>query len=121
MKNWINWFELPATDINRAINFYSKLFSIEFHTEDMMGTRMAIFPGDGGNHGALVQGEDYKPSMDGAVLYLNGGDDLSGTLANVEPAGGKVIVPKTHIGEQMGYFAMFIDTEGNKVALHSMG
>lgn len=120
MTNWINWFEIPATDINRAAGFYGSVFNIEFKTTAMMGTHMAIFPANGGNHGALVQGDDYKPSAEGVTLYLNGGDDLSVPLAKVEQAGGTVIVPKTHIGDEMGYFAMFIDTEGNKVALHSM-
>jgi uncharacterized protein len=119
MKNWINWFEIPATNFERAVTFYSGVFQIEMHTMDMGGTQMAMFPAEGGG-GALVQGEGYTPSMDGSLVYLNGGEDLSAPLGRIEGAGGKVIVPKTHIGEGMGYFAMFIDTEGNKVALHSM-
>lgn len=119
MKNWISWFEIPATDINRARNFYGSILGIEFHTIEMMGTQMAMFPTESAG-GAIVQGADYTPSSDGAVVYLNAGDDLDTPLRKVENAGGKVIVPKTHIGDEMGYFAMFIDTEGNKVALHSM-
>lgn len=118
MKNWVSWFEIPATDIERAKSFYSSLFGITFETIEMMGTQMAIFPTEGAG-GALVQGDDYAPSMSGSVVYLNGGDDLDTPLGKVEDAGGKVIVPKTHISEGMGYFAMFTDTEGNKVALHS--
>ena len=119
MKNWINWFEIAVTELDRAVAFYSSVFGIEMHTMDMTGTQMAMFPAEGGG-GALVKGEDYTPSMDGALVYLNGGDDLSGALGKIESAGGKVIVPKTHIGEGMGYFAMFIYTEVNKVDLHSM-
>lgn len=119
MKNWVNWFEIPATNIERAAAFYSKVFGIEMHMMNMAGTQMAMFPAEGGG-GALVKGEDYNPSMNGSLVYLNGGDDLSQPLGNIEAAGGKVIVPKTHIGDGMGYFAMFIDSEGNKVALHSM-
>ncbi len=121
MNKWINWFEIPAADFDRANKFYSGIFAIELYTMEMMGSKMAIFPaGDNESGGAVVQGDGYVPSMDGSVVYLNGGKDLSGVLGRVESNGGKVIVPKTHIGDEMGYFAMFIDTEGNKVALHSI-
>lgn len=121
MNKWINWFEIPATDFDRANKFYSGIFGIELYTMEMMGTKMAIFPtGDKESGGAVVQGDGYVPSMDGSVVYLNGGKDLTGVLSKVEANGGKMIVPKTHIGDEMGYFAMFIDTEGNKVALHSI-
>jgi uncharacterized protein len=67
----------------------------------------------------LAKGSDYKPTTDGAVIYLNAGDNLQPVLDKVEPNGGKIIVPKMHISPEMGYFAMFIDTEGNKLGLHS--
>ena len=121
MNKWINWFEIPATDFERAKNFYATVLGIEFYVMDMMGTNMAIFPtGENESGGAIVKGEDYTPSMEGSTVYLNGGKDLADALGRVANAGGKVIVPKTHIGDGMGYFAMFIDTEGNKVALHSI-
>jgi hypothetical protein len=69
--------------------------------------------------GGLVQGEGFKPSVDGSLIYLNGGDDLSVALSKIEKAGGKIILPKTSIGPN-GFMAHFIDTEGNKMALHSM-
>lgn len=119
MKNWVNWFEIPAVDFERATAFYSTLFGIELQVVEMYDTKMGMFPSEGGG-GAVVKGEDYTPSATGTLLYLNGGDDLSGPLAKVEDAGGKVIVPKTNIGPDMGNFAIFMDTEGNKVALHSM-
>lgn len=121
MNKWINWFEIPATDFERAKKFYATVLGIEFYVMDMMGTNMAIFPtGENESGGAIVKGEDYTPSMEGSTVYLNGGKDLADALGRVGDAGGKVIVPKTHIGDGMGYFAMFIDTEGNKVALHSI-
>ena len=119
MKNWVNWFEIPAADFKRAVQFYSAIFNVEFHVMDMMGTKMAMFPSDGGG-GAIVTGDDYTPASDGTLIYLNGGDDLNDVFNKVEKNGGKAIVPKTQISEDMGYFAMFIDTEGNKMALHSM-
>jgi predicted enzyme related to lactoylglutathione lyase len=68
-----------------------------------------------------VQGDDYKPSTEGTLVYLNGGKDLETTLSKVEAAGGKIFVPKTQISPEMGYFAVFMDSEGNKMALHSIG
>ena len=86
-----------------------------------MGTRMGFFPA-GGNaiSGALVQGEDYVPAASGVLIYLNGGNDLQEKLDRIEPAQGKILVPKTLISSEMGYFAWFSDSEGNRVGLHSM-
>ena len=123
MANQISWFELPATDISRAKTFYQTILGSENMVEtEMFGTKMAFLPNDGQSvSGAIVQGEDYYPSKEGTLIYLNGGKDLSIVLSRVESAGGTVIVPKTHISAEMGYFAIFFDTEGNKVALHSIG
>lgn len=122
MQNMINWFEIPTADIGRAKKFYQTILSIEMNETEMFGTKMAFFPTDGSNiSGAIVQGEDYTPSSQGALVYLNGGSNLETSLSKVETAGGKVIVPKTQISPEMGYFAIFIDTEGNKIALHSIG
>lgn len=121
MKNLINWFEIPASDFKRAITFYEHILDIDIKEAEMFGTKMGFFPTDGTNvSGAIVQGEDYKPSMDGVVAYLNGGDDLQVVLDKVANKDGNVIVSKTQISSEMGYFAMFIDTEGNKMAVHSI-
>ncbi|HYF30253.1 MAG TPA: VOC family protein [Chitinophagaceae bacterium] len=121
MQNMINWFEIPAKDISRAKNFYNVILGVQLNEVDMFGTKMAFFPTDGSNvSGAIVQGDDYAPSPGGSLLYLNGGADLENVLSKVEGAGGKVVVPKTQISPEMGHFAMFLDTEGNKMALHSM-
>jgi predicted enzyme related to lactoylglutathione lyase len=123
MKNVINWFEIPTTKLDRAVKFYEAIFKITLKVEDMMGMKMAVFPHerDGVSvGGALVQAENYEPSTAGTLPYLNGGDDLNTILSRVEKAGGKVIMPKMQIGEN-GYIAMFIDSEGNKIGLHSMG
>ena len=121
MGNMINWFEIPAKDINRAIKFYSSVLGIQINAVDMFGTKMGFFPNDEQSvSGAIVQGDGYEPSATGAVLYLNGGDNLEVCLSKVEEAGGKIIVPKTQISVEMGYFAMFIDSEGNRIAFHSL-
>lgn len=120
MENLINWFEIPATDFNRSVNFYKLVLEVEIQETEMFGMKMGFMPGDGTNvSGSIVQGEGYTPSADGALVYLNGGNDLQNVLSRVEAAGGMVIVPKTQISPEIGYFAMFMDTEGNKMALHS--
>jgi predicted enzyme related to lactoylglutathione lyase len=71
--------------------------------------------------GAIVHGDGGVPSKQGTIVYLSGGDDLAPMLARVEKAGGSIVVHKTEIGNDFGCFAHFVDTEGNKVGLHSMG
>lgn len=120
MANAINWFEIPAKNFDRAKNFYGSVFNSDLHTEKIMGIDMAFFPGGQGEvGGAVCAGEGYKPSTEGALVYLNGGNDLSDPLSRVEEAGGKVVTPKTKISDEIGFFAVINDTEGNKVALHS--
>ena len=121
MENLINWFEIPATDFNRAVSFYKAILGVEIQETEMFGTKMGFFPTDGKNvSGAIVQGADYKPSTDGVLGYLNGGKELQTVLDKIENNNGKIIVPKTQLSPEMGYFGMFIDTEGNKIAVHSI-
>ena len=124
MKSAISWFEIPVTDYDRAKKFYTTVLGIEITNHPMPDTSMeyGIFdykPEEDGIGGAIFKSSDAKPSMDGATVYLNGGNDLNLPLSRVERAGGKVLLPKTDIGEN-GFFALLADTEGNKVALHSM-
>lgn len=120
MANVLNWFEIPVADLNRALKFYSEVLEGKFYLQDMMGLKMAFFPMEGdGVGGALCQGEWYKPTQDGAVIYLNANPDLNVPLSKVEAAGGKVIMPKKFITDDIGYMALFIDSEGNRVAFHS--
>ncbi|MEO1258793.1 MAG: VOC family protein [Bacteroidota bacterium] len=120
MSNAINWFELPATNFERAMNFYNQVLDAELQPIEMGDIKMGFFPhADGGVGGAIACGEGYNPTADGPVIYLNGGEDLAIPLAKVVPAGGKVVLPKTSIGEN-GFYAMFLDSEGNRVAFHSM-
>jgi hypothetical protein len=81
---------------------------------------MAFFPsGEGSVGGALCKGDSYSPSTDGAIIYFNANPDLSFVLSKVEKAGGKIVMPKKQISEEYGYMALIIDSEGNRVALHS--
>ncbi len=122
--NSINWFEISVADIKRAKAFYENIFAITMDEMEMLGNFMAFFPwenGSGKANGALVQSPDHTPSADGVKLYLNGDPDLSAVLDRVPAAGGQVIMPKTSIGEGMGFMAFFIDSEGNVMGLHSNG
>lgn len=118
MVNTLNWFEIPATDFARAKAFYAKVLDAQIH--DDPNRKYAYLPSDqGGFGGAIGFGENFVPATTGTTIYLDGGKDLSVPLARVESAGGKVILPKTPIGEN-GFIALFIDTEGNKIGFHSM-
>jgi hypothetical protein len=115
----VSWFEIPVHDMARAVAFYSHVLSVEMEMTQAGDYSMAAFPeGPGGVGGALVEGPGSVPSHEGTLVYLNAGDDLDATLALVEEWGGRVIMGKTPVGDA-GCFALFIDTEGNKVALHS--
>ena len=124
-KNAISWFEIPVTDFGRAKKFYQSIFDFEMPEMQMGPVLMGMLLHDrdgGGIGGAICKGEGYKPAGEnGPKVYLNGGKDLSTVLGRVDKAGGKVLVPKTGIGEDMGHFALFADTEGNVVGLYSMG
>lgn len=120
--NALNWFEIATTDLARAQQFYETVFGIKMDAMDLPNIQMRTFPGDGMNGnvgGALVKSGMHKPSKEGAVIYLNANPDLSSALSRVEAAGGKVLVPKTHISDDIGYMAFFEDSEGNTVAMHS--
>lgn len=120
MSNAINWFELPAKNFDRAVKFYSDVLASELQLMDNPQMKMAFFPTkDQGVGGCVTHGNGNMPNAEGTLVYLNGGEDLGIPLSRVEPAGGRVVMPKTSIGEN-GYMAIFMDTEGNRVALHSM-
>ncbi|MGB3717066.1 MAG: VOC family protein [Candidatus Promineifilaceae bacterium] len=120
MANALNWFEIPATDIKRAIKFYNSIFVTELVSmEGTDGIPMGMFPAEDGVTGAVIAGEGYVPSAKGSVVYLNGGEDLNDVLNRVEAAGGQVVLAKMDIGEN-GFVAFFMDSEGNRVGLHSM-
>ena len=126
MASAITWFQIPATDITRAREFYKTVCGIEF--EELLaspGMEMWGFPADwrrGETGGALVCGDGAVPSATGTAVFLNADPDLQAMLDRVEPAGGRILIPKTAIGmDGAGHFAMIADTEGNTVGLHSRG
>jgi uncharacterized protein len=124
MDNAISWFEIPTIDLARAEKFYGAIFGISFFPLDLPNIKMRMFPiNDQATQvgGALVSsGGFHKPSAtDGPLIYLNANPDVQLVLDKVAAAGGSVVVPKTQISEEHGYMAVIVDTEGNRIALHS--
>ena len=120
MKSYVSIFEIPATDITRAINFYQSILDLKIEKMEMSGMQMGLLPHeDQLVTGVIVQAEGYKPSADGVTIYLNGGDNLQVIINKVEKNGGKIVTPKTLHADESGYFAIFLDSEGNKIGLHS--
>ena len=123
--NAISWFEIPSTDLNRAAKFYETIFNTGLIPLDTPNIKMRMFPLENmmtGVGGAIVYSADfYKASAtDGPLIYLNGNPDVQLILDKIEAAGGKIIVPKTEISPDYGHMAVFLDTEGNRIALHSI-
>ncbi|WP_235016408.1 VOC family protein [Aquimarina sp. AU474] len=120
MNSFISLFEIPAIDISRAIDFYQAILDINIEKMEIPGMEMGIFPYENQTiTGVIMKGEDFKPSTDGVTIYLNGGDNLQTILDKVEENGGKIIIPKTAHADESGFFALFLDTEGNKLGLNS--
>ena len=121
MANAINWFEIPAQNIERASEFYKAVLANgDIQINEANGIKMGfLHNGQDGVGGAIVSGEGYKPSQKGSLVYLNGGDNLETPLSRVEGAGGKIELGKTKLSDEIGYFAIFIDSEGNRMAFHS--
>ena len=125
MKDAISWFEIPAKDLDRAQKFYETIFDVKLDAIDLPNIKMRMFPLDdpmNGVGGAVVDsGGFHKPSVtDGPLIYLNGNPDVQKIMDKVEAAGGKIMVPKTEISPEYGYMAVFIDSEGNRMGLHSV-
>jgi len=122
-NNVIGWVEVPVSDMERAIKFYESVFEFKIERHQMGPLDMGWFPWveEGyGTGGSLVKNEHYIPSVDGVLVYFTAhSDDLANELSRVEPARGKVLQPKTKISDEHGFMALFIDSEGNRIALHS--
>ncbi len=124
--NAINWFEIPVSDFDRAKAFYENI--LDFTMREHMGgnTRTGLFQFDmeeDGCGGAIVYDpEFYTPSANGSLVYLNCEPDLQTVLDRVVDAGGKILQNRTIVAatQDLGYWAMILDTEGNRVALHAL-
>jgi hypothetical protein len=118
-SNFVVHFEIPVLDLDRAMDFYSRVFETTLSREEIDGYQMAMFPveDDGfGTSGALVQGDVYIPSIEGCFLYF-GVTNIDETIERAKASGGSVMYPKKSNGE-LGWVAEIGDTEGNRIALH---
>jgi predicted enzyme related to lactoylglutathione lyase len=123
-KNAISWFEIPTTDLDRAQAFYEDVFQTSLEALVFPQIQMRVFPVENpmeGIGGALVKSDSHRPSAsDGPLIYLNGNPDVAPFLERVEKSGGKVLMPKTQISPEYGHMGLFLDSEGNRMALHSI-
>ena len=123
--NAINWFEVPTLDFERAVAFYENILACTMQRMTIPGAQqpisMAMFPTQGeGVGGALVHIPEHTPATAGPLLYLNANPDLDTVLSRVQAAGGAIIMTKVELPYNFGYMAIFIDSEGNHMALHSV-
>jgi predicted enzyme related to lactoylglutathione lyase len=120
----VGWFEIPVSDMERAMSFYQTVFGVTLARHSMGPLDMAWFPmedGQPGAGGSLVRHESYRPSAtDGPLIYFSSrAGNLADELGRVTAAGGKVLLEKRQITPDVGYMALFLDSEGNRIALHS--
>lgn len=121
MKSLVTIIEIPVTDFKRAVNFYKNILNLPIEEFEMGGNQMGVIQAENELvNVCLVKGDGYQPTENGTIIYLNAENDLQLILDRVESNGGKIIVPKSDISPDMGYYAIFTDTEGNKTGLHSM-
>ncbi|HYF67733.1 MAG TPA: VOC family protein [Ohtaekwangia sp.] len=121
MRNLISIIEIPTHDLSRAITFYQVILDVHIQQVDMGEMQIGVFPSNEETvNVTLINGNEYKPSADGTLVYFNAGHDLQIILDKVKSNGGHIIIPKTEISPEMGFFALFRDTEGNKLGLHAM-
>lgn len=119
MKNLVSIIEIPVEDLHRAISFYQAVFQLEIEEASMGDTKLGVFPAEEGKVNlVLIKGEGYIPSTEGPMLYFTAEGDLDLVLERITVAGGQVVVSKTEISPEMGFYALFMDTEGNRLALH---
>lgn len=119
--NMVGWFEIPVSDMDRARQFYETVFKIDIKIVDFGGMLMGWFPDRGdviGAQGTLIKQETYIPSQEGTLVYFIS-NDVQNELDRVESAGGIIYQPKTQISPEHGFMGVFIDSEGNRIAIHS--
>jgi predicted enzyme related to lactoylglutathione lyase len=120
MQTKINWFQIPSTDFDRAVRFYETIFDSKLRFERIGELPMGIFNAENGESiGCVVHGPQFVPSQSGPVLYLDATPSIDTVVARIGKAGGRVLIEKTELPNNIGFVAHFIDTEGNRLALHA--
>lgn len=114
--NLISWVEVPAKDFGRAVKFYESVFDLKLNVNDFGEEKMACFPG---GEGAISLAPDFNPAKDGVLVSFNVENKIDEAIKKVELNGGEIVQSKTKIeAEGRDYFALFIDSEGNKAGLY---
>ena len=117
--NPVGYFEIPVTDMARAVRFYETVFEIRLERQTIDGYEMALFPFDPnapGATGSLAKGDVYVPAKTGPILYFRVAD-IDAVLARATAGGGTVLYPKKDVGD-FGHVAEFEDSEGNRIGIH---
>lgn len=118
-QNQVVWLDIPCVDLDRAIRFYSAVLGCQVHRHDGPGISLGVLPHEGkAVGGCLVISKDNRPADHGILVYLNCDGRLDDAEAAVVPHGGKVLIPAHSIAPH-GRRALILDSEGNRVALHS--
>lgn len=122
--NALNWFEIPMVDVERAKKFYETVFDVALTPMDMNGDQMLMFPyAPEANKvsGSLVKGEFHKPGMQGPIVYMNANPSINAVASKIETAGGNMLLPPMQVSPEVGWIALFADSEGNQMGLHANG
>lgn len=121
MQTKINWFEIPSTDFSRATAFYESVFDTQLKIEQTGPVKMSIFTDASGEScGCVAYSDHYRPGKDGTIIYLDASPSIDKVLARIEPSGGKIQMEKMRLPDGLGFIAHFLDTEGNRLALHAL-
>jgi predicted enzyme related to lactoylglutathione lyase len=121
MKNLCAMVEISVENFVRAKNFYESILGIEITEMNILDTQIGMFPMEGYlNWGCISKCDQHRPSKDGTLIYLNADSDIEGILEEVKSAGGEILTPKTKLSDEFGFIAVFVDTEGNRIALHAL-
>jgi predicted enzyme related to lactoylglutathione lyase len=121
MKNLCAMVEIAVEDFGRAKQFYESILGIKITEMNILDTQIGMFPMEGySNWGCISKCDQHRPSRDGTLIYLNADSDIDGMLEKVKSAGGEILTPKTKLSDEFGFIAVFVDTEGNRIALHAL-
>ena len=121
MKNLCAMAEISVEDFDRAREFYENILGIEITEMNILDTQIGMFPMEGYlNWGCISKCDQHRPSKDGTLIYLDADGDIDGMLGKIKSAGGEILTPKTKLSDEFGFIAVFVDTEGNRIALHAL-
>jgi len=113
------WFEIPVLDMDRAVAFHEAVFQIKLNRQVVANIEYAFLPEDSATQGGFIKCESLLPSTSGIAIYFEVGDEMEAVLERAAANGGRILNGKTLISPEIGYYAVFVDTEGNRIGLYS--